>query len=113
MAWKDEIKKEQIKKYSRKAEIKQAQRTVKDVHALFNGLEKKGGFYDKDGKRLGIGYAINFLPKVIEILEETYNEMEYPEDDESESDKHDAEVMRRLREGGDYNEARVNLGSKR
>tara|TARA_R110002012_G_scaffold318869_1_gene537953 strand:+ start:36 stop:404 length:369 start_codon:yes stop_codon:yes gene_type:complete len=114
MSWKDEIRKEEIKKYSRKAQIKQAKRMVENVHRLFDGLEKKGGFYDRQGKKLGVGYAINFLPSVIKILDETYDEMEYPpEDEESESDKHDAEVMRRLREGGDYHEARVNLGSRR
>ena len=40
-------------------------------------------------------------------------ELEYPEDDEDDADTYDQEVMRRLREGGDYHEARVNLGSRR
>ena len=110
MAWKEEIKK-QVKP-NRKQEVVRAKDSVKTVHSLLASIAKEG-FYDKDGKKYSINYAINFLPPVIELLEKMGEELEYPEDDEDDADTYDQEVMRRLREGGDYHEARVNLGSRR
>tara|TARA_R100001510_G_C7640568_1_gene198226 strand:+ start:198 stop:536 length:339 start_codon:yes stop_codon:yes gene_type:complete len=112
MTWKDEIKK-QVEP-NRKQEVVRAKNSVKTVHSLLAGIAKKG-FYDKDGKKYSIDYAINFLPPVIELLEKMGEELEYPEDDEEdEGVTYDQELMRRLREGEiSYDEARVYLGSRR
>ena len=110
MTWKKEIKKQVD--YQRKINLRSAKNNLKTVHQLLEGLAKKG-FYDEDGKKYSIDYAINFLPSIIELLEEMFEEVEYPEEEVDEADSYDQQVMRRLREGGDYNEARVNLGSRR
>lgn len=110
MNWKDEIKK-QVEP-NRKQEVVRAKNSVETIHTLLTNLAKNG-FYDKDGKQYSIDYAIKLLPPVIELLEKM--ELEYPEDDEKDEGlTYDQELMRRLREGKiSYDEARVNLGSRR
>ena len=118
MTWKDEIKKEDMADM-KGIDIRRIDANIsrmKNLESLLNGLVKKG-LYSKKGEeyeKMGsIDYAIKFLSSGIDLLKDIGETLPAYDDEESESDKHDAEVMRRLREGGDYNEARVNLGSKR
>ena len=114
MTWKDKIKKKDMKDISL-LRVNANIRSMKKLEGLLNAITKKG-IYRKEGEEyrgFTFDYAIKFLSEGIDLLEDISETLPVEDDEEDEGVTYDQEVMRRLREGGDYHEARVNLGSRR